>query len=174
MISSVAMAGSIYRCGLIGAARWATVEGMTEQARGHGATATATSVVTAFLDALGRLDVDAAVAMLAEDVLYQNVSLPPARGKAAVARQLGLLSRYCTRFEAINHKIASAGETVLTERTDIIEAGRFRGEFWVFGSFEVRDGKITLWRDYFDWANLLAGFAKGTGRALADLVRRRK
>jgi limonene-1,2-epoxide hydrolase len=132
------------------------------------------TVVTAFLDALGRLDTDAAVALLDDEVLYQNVSLPAARGRAAVAKQLGLLARYCSGFEAINHRIAAAGETVLTERTDIIVIGRVRAEFWVCGSFEVRGGRIVLWRDYFDWANITAGIVKGAGRALVSLVRDRR
>jgi limonene-1,2-epoxide hydrolase len=137
------------------------------------ATTTAGSVATvkAFLDALGRLDTDAALALLAEDVVYQNVSLPKAKGKAAVAKQLGLFGRYCKGFEAINHRIVGDGDTVLTERTDIIEIGRVRSEFWVCGTFEVRDGRIVLWRDYFDWANLIAAAAKGAGRALVGLAR---
>jgi limonene-1,2-epoxide hydrolase len=142
-------------------------------AAGVSATTTAGSVATvkAFLDALGRLDTDAALALLADDVVYQNVSLPKANGKAAVAKQLGLFGRYCSAFEAINHRIVGDGDTVLTERTDIIEIGRVRSEFWVCGTFEVRDGKIVLWRDYFDWANIIAGTAKGAGRALVGLAK---
>jgi limonene-1,2-epoxide hydrolase len=131
----------------------------------------AVATVTTFLDALGRLDTDAALALLDEDVVYQNVSLPKATGKAAVAKQLALFARYCTGFEAINHRIVGDGDTVLTERTDVIEVGRVRAEFWVCGTFEVRSGRIVLWRDYFDWANLLAGTAQGAGRALAGLAR---
>jgi limonene-1,2-epoxide hydrolase len=142
-------------------------------AAGVSATTAAGSVATvkAFLDALGRLDTDAALALLAEDVVYQNVSLPKANGKAAVAKQLGLFGRYCKGFEAINHRIVGDGDTVLTERTDIIEIGRVRSEFWVCGTFEVRDGRIVLWRDYFDWANFIAGAAKGAGRALIGLAK---
>jgi limonene-1,2-epoxide hydrolase len=142
-------------------------------AAGVSATTTAGSVATvkAFLDALGRLDTDAALALLADDVVYQNVSLPKANGKAAVAKQLGLFGRYCKGFEAINHRIVGDGDTVLTERTDIIEIGRVRSEFWVCGTFVVRDGKIVLWRDYFDWANIIAGTAKGAGRALVGLAK---
>jgi limonene-1,2-epoxide hydrolase len=136
-----------------------------------GSTAGSVATVKAFLDALGRLDTDAALALLAEDVVYQNVSLPKANGKAAVAKQLGLFGRYCSAFEAINHRIVGDGDTVLTERTDIIEIGRVRSEFWVCGTFEVRDGKIVLWRDYFDWANFIAGAAKGAGRALVTLAK---
>ncbi|HZZ50520.1 MAG TPA: limonene-1,2-epoxide hydrolase family protein [Pseudonocardia sp.] len=132
------------------------------------------ATVTAFLEALGRLDTDAAGALLADDIEYQNVSLPKANGKAAVLKQLGLLTKYCTGFEAINHRIVGDGTTVLTERTDVIEIGRMRSEFWVCGTFEVQHGKIVLWRDYFDWANIIGGMAKGAGRALVELVRSRK
>lgn len=134
-------------------------------------TATSVATVTTFLQALERLDLEAALALLADDVLYQNVSLPPARGRHAVAKQLGLFIRHVTEFRAVNHRIVGDGATVLTERTDIVTVRRFRAEFWVCGSFEVRDGKIVLWRDYFDWANLFAGAAAGAGRALVGLAR---
>ncbi|HEY4006816.1 MAG TPA: limonene-1,2-epoxide hydrolase family protein [Pseudonocardia sp.] len=136
---------------------------------GTGSTAT----VQAMLDALGRLDIDTVLGLLDDDVVYQNVSLPKTRGKAAVAKQLRLFGRYCTAFEAINHRVAADGNIVLTERTDIVEVGGVRSEFWVCGTFEVRDGKIVLWRDYFDWANLLAGAAKGVGKAVFGTIRGR-
>jgi limonene-1,2-epoxide hydrolase len=134
-------------------------------------TAGSVATVKAFLDALSRLDTEAALNLLAEDVVYQNVSLPKATGKAAVAKQLALFGRYCTGFEAINHRIVGDGDTVLTERTDIIEIRKVRSEFWVCGTFEVRNGQIVLWRDYFDWANILAATAKGAGRALVELAK---
>lgn len=147
-------------------------------ARSSPGSATAASasvrVVTDFLGALERMDTDAALALLADDVVYQNVSLPEARGRDAVARQVALLGRYATGFRAINHRIVGDGRTVLTERTDIIEIRRFRAAFWVCGRFEVRDGKIAEWRDYFDWVNVLAGVAAGAGRAALDLIRGRR
>jgi len=146
-----------------------TPTGSTETSTDTSADSVAT--VKAFLDALSRLDTDAALNLLAEDVVYQNVSLPKATGRAAVAKQLALFGRYCTGFEAINHRIVGDGNTVLTERTDIIEIRKVRSEFWVCGTFEVRDGKIVLWRDYFDWANILAATAKGAGRALIGLAK---
>jgi limonene-1,2-epoxide hydrolase len=134
----------------------------------------AAAAVTAFLDSLGRLNLDAALALLAEDVVYQNVSLPAARGRTEVGRQLRLLTRYLTGFEAVNHRVVSDGYTVLTERTDVVQVGGFRAEFWVCGTFEVREGRIVLWRDYFDWANVLAATARGAVRAVAGLVRARR
>jgi len=148
-----------------------TTPAPTESGTVAATSADSVATVKAFLDALSRLDTDAALNLLAEDVVYQNVSLPKATGKAAVAKQLALFGRYCTGFEAINHRIVGDGDTVLTERTDIIEIRKVRSEFWVCGTFEVRNGQIVLWRDYFDWANFLAAAAKGAGRALIGLAK---
>ncbi len=30
-----------------------------------------------------------------------------------------------------------------------------REQFWGFGVFAVRDGRITLWRDYFDFVSIV-------------------
>ena len=40
--------------------------------------------------------------------------------------------------------------TVMNERTDRFEMGGRWIELPVAGLFTVQDGKITLWRDYFD------------------------
>ena len=45
---------------------------------------------------------------------------------------------------------AAAGDVVLTERIDHIGTGDTRFPVPVMGAFEVRDGKIARWRDYFD------------------------
>jgi len=128
---------------------------------GVGSTSSEIAVVEEFLAALGRLDVDRAVELLAPDVVYQNVPFPPARGLRAVEQQLRGLGRYASGFEAINHHIASNGPVVLTERTDVITVGRWRSAFWVCGTFEVRDGRITLWRDRFDFADLTWAMLRG-------------
>jgi limonene-1,2-epoxide hydrolase len=124
------------------------------------------ATVTAFLAALEKLDIDAALRLAADDIVYQNVPLPPARGIAAVERQLRRMARYGTGFEARTHHMAADGPFVLTERTDVLRAGSWEAEFWVCGTFEVRDGHIVLWRDYFDWTTFLAASARGAGKAL--------
>lgn len=133
-----------------------------------------TEIVTEFLERMHKLDIDGAVELLHEDVVYQNVSTPAFRGKAKTARALHSFNKMWTGFHAENHRIAADGNTVLTERTDTIEIGAYSASFWVCGTFEVKDGKIILWRDYFDWANIVAGSIKGAGRTLAGLITRRK
>jgi limonene-1,2-epoxide hydrolase len=128
--------------------------------------ATEIRVVEAFLGALEALDIDGALALCHPDVTYQNVPLPPARGKDATAAQLRILSRYCSGFQAITHNIAANGGVVLTERTDVIEVGRFKPAFWVCGTFEVRDGLIVSWKDYFDYADVTVAVLKAAVKAL--------
>lgn len=129
-------------------------------------TATELEVVEAFLGALEALDIDGALALCHPDVTYQNVPLPPARGKDATGAQLRILSRYCSGFQAITHNIAANGGVVLTERTDVIEIGRFKPAFWVCGTFEVRDGLIVSWKDYFDYADVTVAVLKAAVKAL--------
>ncbi|GAA4539369.1 limonene-1,2-epoxide hydrolase family protein [Amycolatopsis samaneae] len=122
-------------------------------------------VVEHFLRALENLDIDGALAFASDDIVYQNVPLPPARGRAAVEKQLRLLTRFGTGFEARTRHIAANGPIVLTERTDVLRSGAWEAKFWVCGTFEVVDDEIVLWRDYFDWTTFLAASAKGAGLA---------
>jgi limonene-1,2-epoxide hydrolase len=128
------------------------------------------AVVRAFLASLELLDVERALGYVADDLAYTNVSLPTVHGRDGVRKVLTLLARTATGFEAHNHRLAADGTTVLTERTDVIEIGRLRVSFWVCGRFEVQDGKITVWRDYFDWANITGGLLRGlVGVAIPSL-----
>ncbi|MFC6882148.1 MULTISPECIES: limonene-1,2-epoxide hydrolase family protein [Actinomadura] len=128
--------------------------------------------VEAFLSTLEDLDVDRALTFAAPEMVYQNVPLPPARGLPAVEKTLRLMTRYGTGFEARVHRIAANGPVVLTERTDVLKAGAWQARFWVCGTFEVHDGRITLWRDYFDWTTLLVASAKSLPAALLSALTR--
>jgi limonene-1,2-epoxide hydrolase len=64
------------------------------------------------------------------------------------------------------HNIAANGHVVLTERTDVLAKGRYEIAPWVCGTFEVHEGKITLWRDYFDLASITASTLTAVPRAL--------
>lgn len=121
--------------------------------------------VEVFLNALQDSDYDTAGAALDENVVYQNVGLPTIRGRR---RAMQLFRRMDGRagFEVKIHRAAAEGTAVLTERTDALIFGPLRVQFWVCGVFEVHDGRITLWRDYFDFFDML----KATLRGLAALV----
>lgn len=129
-------------------------------------------VVRAFLSALERLDIDAAAELLAPDVIYQNVPFPPARGKDAVLEQLRWLGRNASAFGVEYHNVAGEGPVVLTERTDTLTFGKVSAAFWVCGTFEVHDGRITLWRDRFDLLTCIGAFVQGALKALLDAATR--
>ncbi|MBJ7458031.1 MAG: nuclear transport factor 2 family protein [Thermoleophilaceae bacterium] len=122
--------------------------------------------VTDFLLALEDADIDRALSALTNDIQWINVSLPTVQGKAGVERIFRSAQRAGGGFRVHFHTIAQAGDIVLTERTDAVTLGRFEHRFWVVGRFELRDGKICVWRDAFDWGDLLVGFV----RALAGIA----
>jgi limonene-1,2-epoxide hydrolase len=122
--------------------------------------------VQAFLFALAEEDFDTVESLAAAELLWQNVGLPSIRGRDRI---LKLLRRGNGRmgFAVKFHNIAQDGNTVLTERTDAITIGPVRLQFWVCGRFEVHDGKVTLWRDYFDFFDFTV---KAPLRAVAAAV----
>ena len=110
----------------------------------------AIAVVEDFLGALEALDTERALALLADDVTYQNYPLPADRGKPAVTKTLKRFLVLVDQFRVENHNIAERDGVVLTERTDVLIGPFVYLDIRVNGTFEVRDGKIVAWRDYFD------------------------
>jgi limonene-1,2-epoxide hydrolase len=109
-------------------------------------------VVRSFLKALEAQDLDHALTYISDEVEYQNMPLPALRGPKGIRRILRPTVK-ASGFEARINKIAANGETVLTERTDAVLVGPVRIPFQVCGTFEVRDERIVLWRDTFDWTS---------------------
>jgi limonene-1,2-epoxide hydrolase len=123
---------------------------------------TPTQVVERFLDRLRLGDVDGAVELLAVDVEYENVGLPTVHGRERVRGLFrATLGRSRSGFDVYVHSIAADGPTVLTERTDVLEVRRLSVQIWVCGRFDVRDGQIVLWRDYFDQMNIAVATIRG-------------
>src|SRR4051794_17217630 len=100
-------------------------------------------VVENFLNALAAQDFDTTDALLADDLVYQNVGLPTFRGGARV-RKMFRSAQGRMGFEVKFHRNVADGGTVLNERTDAVVFGPLRLQFWVCGVFEVDDGRITL------------------------------
>ncbi|MCD6059728.1 MAG: hypothetical protein K0S16_39 [Moraxellaceae bacterium] len=122
---------------------------------------TPATVVTRFLQAMAEQDHGTVAALLAPDVQYTNVSLPTITGGERVAKVLRTALRPGVAFEVQTHSIAANGDTVLTERTDALKLGPLHLQFWVCGTFRVENGRITLWRDYFDWVDMGKAAVRG-------------
>ncbi len=128
-------------------------------------------VVEAFLAALAAGDVDAAAEFLDDAVVYVNVGLPPLRTRAKVVDALKIMERPSVGFEVYLHAVATDGPVVLTERTDVLTFGKVRSQFWVAGRFDVHDGKITLWRDAFDFYDVTRSVIRGVVGAFVPTLR---
>jgi limonene-1,2-epoxide hydrolase len=122
-------------------------------------------VVETFLYALQDEDFDRVDAAFADTIVWQNVGYATLHGRQRIVKILRS-GQGRVGFEVKIHRVATDGNTVLTERTDAIVIGPFRLQFWVCGVFEVHAGRITLWRDYFDMWDI----AKGTLRGFAATV----
>jgi limonene-1,2-epoxide hydrolase len=111
---------------------------------------TPTQVVQEFCAAFATKDVDTISSLLADDVVYHNVGMAPAVGKeASVAMIQGFLDM-AEKITFAIHRIAASGDSVLTERTDTFTINGADSPVAVMGTFDLRDGKIVAWRDYFD------------------------
>ena len=116
--------------------------------------------VRAFINAMDRKDLDAACALVTADCEYDNVPMAKAFGPEGIRTTLEPFFATCSGVRFDIHYQAESGDVVMNERTDNFEiAGKWIG-VGVAGLFVLRDGKIALWRDYFDLAmfqNALAG-----------------
>jgi ketosteroid isomerase-like protein len=115
--------------------------------------------VTRLWDCLYRKDWDGVAACIADDGLYQDVPAPDrgAVGPANVVRRLRVGLDPVARFEHELHRMVVDGDTAMLEHT---ETWHFETGEKIVNPFVtvhvVRDGRIALWRDYWDLGKLMA------------------
>jgi limonene-1,2-epoxide hydrolase len=115
------------------------------------------SIVTQFLKAMEPLDYEKALQFLSADCIYIN---PPPLGMVQGPKAVrGVLEPFFAptlenEFAILRH--ASAGHVVFLERLDRHRLADKWVELPVTGVFEVTDGLITHWRDYFDVTTILS------------------
>ena len=107
--------------------------------------------VKSFIEAWNSRDLDRIVSLLAEDVIYHNIPLEPMRGRAQLEPVFEALIDSCSTIDWRLHQIGDCGGgVVLTERTDAFVQGDKPLSIRVMGAFELKNGLIVAWRDYFD------------------------
>lgn len=106
--------------------------------------------VRAFVAALERKDLDLALTMVSEDCEYDNVPMGKNFGREVIRTVLTPFLAAASEVEWIVHREAATGNVVFNERVDRFHLPHGWVELPVTGVWEVVDGFITLWRDYFD------------------------
>jgi limonene-1,2-epoxide hydrolase len=121
------------------------------------------ALVREFCDAWIRMDPDELAEYFTDDGVYHNIPMAPMEGKenirAGLAGMKAMISSI--RFD-IHHQVAT-GDIVMNERTDHLVMGDNQVALPVVGVFEIADGKIRAWRDYFDMAQFSGAGAPPAG-----------
>ncbi len=109
-------------------------------------------LVSRFCAAFSRRDPDEILEFFTEDAVYHNMPMPAVRGKAAIRSVLEMFLKPSQSVEFAVLAAAASGDLVLNERLDKFSLGGRNVELPVSGVFEIQNGKIAAWRDYFDMA----------------------
>jgi limonene-1,2-epoxide hydrolase len=107
-------------------------------------------IVNEFMARIVRMDVDGACELVSDDVEYDNVPMGKVYGPDGIKSVLGQMVGMLDEVDWIIHRQVAAGSLVMNERTDRFGMNGKWMDLPVAGVFEVHDGRITLWRDYFD------------------------
>lgn len=118
----------------------------------YGGRMTPSETVTAFIDALEAKDFDAAIALVGDECEYDNVPMGKVHGPTEIRGLLEPMLGAATTVDWKVYRQAADGPIVFNERLDRFEMPFGWVDMPVTGVWEVHDGKITLWRDYFDLA----------------------
>jgi limonene-1,2-epoxide hydrolase len=112
----------------------------------------AEQVVSDLFAAWTRLDLDGIMGYFAEDAVWDNVPMSPAKGKAAIREMTNGFLKDSAAFTAKISRTVSVGNVVCNERVDTITMKNGKSAaIPVAGMFEIDgSGKIKVWRDYFD------------------------
>jgi limonene-1,2-epoxide hydrolase len=116
-------------------------------------------VVTEFCKKWLTADPDELAGYFTEDAVYHNIPMEPVQGREAIKQ---FIAGFTAGFDGIDfqvHQQLSDGNVVMNERTDVMHR-KDGGEIPlpVTGVFEVIDGRIAAWRDYFDLATVTSAF----------------
>ena len=110
------------------------------------------ALVTQFCEAWPRMDADELASYFTDDGVYHNIPMAPAVGRAAVLELLKGLGAMISAIRFEVHRQVANGGVVMNERTDHITMGDRVIALPVVGVFEIDNGRIRAWRDYFDMA----------------------
>jgi limonene-1,2-epoxide hydrolase len=118
------------------------------------------AIVREFIAAWSRLDPDELVSYFTPDGTYYNMPIAPVSGHEALRPFItGFASGWAsTEWDVVN--LVAAGDLVIAERVDrtLTRHGK-QIDLPCCGVFEMEDGKIRVWRDYFDMGTYMKAMA---------------
>jgi len=115
------------------------------------------ALVRDFVLAWERRDADFIVDCFAQDAVYHSMPLSPIAGRAAIAEWVRSFAGVPAGRLEVHHQVAS-DTLVMNERTDSITLNGRPVVLPICGVFEIQDGRIRAWREYFDLAPAKAAY----------------
>jgi len=113
-------------------------------------------IIRDFIAAWSRLDADELVTYFSADGTYHNMPIQPVSGhdNLRVFIRNFLQSWESTDWDVLN--LLAQGDLVMAERLDRTVAAGRKVDLPCVGVFQMENGKIKVWRDYFDMATFTA------------------
>lgn len=106
--------------------------------------------IAAFISAWPDKDAEALGSFFSDDAMYHNIPLDEVRGRDSIIETLaGFMALGGTVRVDIRNLVAE-GPMVVVERVDHFVRPDRSISVPIAGVFEISDGRITAWRDYFD------------------------
>ncbi|WP_135211500.1 limonene-1,2-epoxide hydrolase family protein [Vitreimonas flagellata] len=109
-------------------------------------------IIRDFIATWPSLDVDKIVDFFTEDGIYYNMPIAPVAGRDQLRGFIATFLKDWTKTNWDILNIAAVGNVVIAERVDHIHVGDKQVDLPCCGVFELENGKIKVWRDYFDLA----------------------
>ncbi len=109
------------------------------------------TIVREFCAVWPERNVEKLLTYFTDDALYHNMPMEPVTGKNGICEVLNMFVPAEDLEAEITH-LATRGNVVFTERIDRMTIDGKKVVLPCAGVFEIRDGKIAAWRDYFDLA----------------------
>ena len=116
-------------------------------------------VIQAFIDAWSNLDADELIEYFTEDGIYYNMPAKPVQGRENLRKFIGGFIANWTKTTWDTLNIVGDGDLVFAERLDRTVAGKVEVDLPCCGVFVMENGKIKVWRDYFDMATFMKPFS---------------
>jgi limonene-1,2-epoxide hydrolase len=118
-------------------------------------------VVRRFCAVWSNGDPDEIAEFFADDAVYHNIPMDPITGRDTIKSFIAGFAGGAEQIDFRVRNIVAEGNVVLTERVDVFVMPNGKVELPVMGTFEVRDGKIAAWRDYFDMKQFMDQMSAG-------------
>ena len=119
------------------------------------------AVVEDMIAAWNARDGDRIADLFTEDGVLHSMMIDPIVGRENIRPRIKFLVDNATYMEIKPRNIAVVGNTVFLERTDNFTFKGHTGSVPVVGVLEIEGGKVKVWREYYDRAELLEAMGVG-------------